>query len=72
MEETNYTVLDWRWARDGLLDIISDEPRPADEVARELGLDARAVYVLLAGAGFEGVEFVPNRGTHLVFARDPG
>jgi hypothetical protein len=28
----------------------------------------------LAGAGFEGVEFVPvpQRGTHLIFARNPG
>jgi hypothetical protein len=28
----------------------------------------------LAGAGFDGVEFVPvpGRGTHLVFARNPG
>jgi len=55
MADMNYTELDWRWAivlgvalRDGLLDAVADEPRSADEVARELGLDARAVYVLLS------------------------
>jgi SAM-dependent methyltransferase len=55
MADMNYTELDWRWAivlgvalRDGLLDAVADEPRSADEVARERRLDARAVYVLLS------------------------
>ena len=51
----NYTELDWRWAivlgvalRDGLIEAVVDELRSAGSVARELGLDARAVYVLLS------------------------
>ena len=55
MEETNYTELDWRWAivlgvalRDGLLDAVADEHRSAGDVARQLALDTRAVYVLLS------------------------
>ncbi len=50
----NYTELDWRWAillgialRDGLLEEVAEEARSAAEVAVELGLDARAVYVVL-------------------------
>ena len=68
MEKTNYTELDWRWVivlgvalRDGLLDAVADEPRSPDEVARQLGLDPRAVYVLLSALV-----------THLVYASNPG
>ncbi len=62
MEEIDYTELDWRWAivlgvalRDGLLEAVADEASSADEVARELGLDARAVYVLLSALGEFGI-----------------
>jgi hypothetical protein len=58
----NYTELDWRWAiilgvalRDGLLDAVADEPCSADEVARRLDLDGRAVYVLLSSLGELGI-----------------
>ena len=51
----NYTELDWRWAlllgvaiRDGLLAAVADRHRKPEEVAAELGLDARAVYVVLS------------------------
>lgn len=51
----NYTELDWRWAillgaalRDGLLDAVADEERTADGVARELGMDDRAVHAVLS------------------------
>ena len=58
----NYTELDWRWAillgvavRDGLLDAAADRPRQAREVAAELGLDARAVFVVLSALSELGV-----------------
>lgn len=51
----NYTELDWREAillgaalRDGLIHAVADESRPAEEVAEDLGMDARAVYVVLS------------------------
>ncbi len=51
----NYTELDWRWAillrvaiRDGLLRAVADRCRKPEDVAGELGLDARAVYVVLS------------------------
>ena len=58
----NYTELDWRWAivlgvslRDGLLEAVATEPNTADGVARELGLDVRAVYVLLSALNELGI-----------------
>jgi len=58
----NYTELDWRWAillgvaiRDGLLRAVADVHRKPEEVAEELGLDARAVYVVLAALAELGV-----------------
>ena len=62
MEHMNYTELDWRWAivlgvalRDGLLGAVADKPHSADGVARELGLDERAAYVLLSALGELGI-----------------
>lgn len=58
----NYTELDWREAillgaalRDGLIRAVATEPRPADEVAAELGMDARAVHVALSALAELGV-----------------
>ncbi len=58
----NYTELDWRWAillgsalRDGLLGAVADRPRTSGEVARCLGLDGRAVYVVLSALAELGV-----------------
>ena len=58
----NYTELDWRWAillgvalREGLLDAVADRSREPAEVAGELGLDARAVYVVLSALAELGV-----------------
>jgi hypothetical protein len=62
MGEIDYTELDWRWAivlgtalRDGLLEAVSSEPRTAESVAQELGLDGRATYVLLSALGELGI-----------------
>jgi SAM-dependent methyltransferase len=62
MQDVNYTELDWRWAivlgislRDGLLEAVANVPNTADGVARELELDARAVYVLLSALGELGI-----------------
>jgi SAM-dependent methyltransferase len=62
MGEIDYTELDWRWAivlgtalRDGLLEAVSGEPRTAESVAQELGLDGRATYVLLSALGELGI-----------------
>lgn len=62
MEEIHYTELDWRWAivlgvslRDGLLEAVADEPNTAEGAARELELDARAVYVLLSALAELGI-----------------
>jgi len=62
MVDMNYTELDWRWAitlgvalRDGLLNAVDDEPRSADEVAWDLGLDERAVHVLLSSLDELGI-----------------
>jgi SAM-dependent methyltransferase len=58
----NYTELDWRWAillgvaiRGGLLKAVADRCRKPEEVAGELGLDARAVYVVLSALAELGV-----------------
>ena len=58
----NYTELDWRGAilrgtavRDGLLEAVAGEPRPAGDVARDLGMDERAVRTTLAALAELGV-----------------
>ncbi|HEX2728682.1 MAG TPA: class I SAM-dependent methyltransferase [Rubrobacteraceae bacterium] len=62
MGNINYTELDWREAillgaalRDGLIRAVADESRPAAEVAEELCLDVRAVYVSLTALAELGV-----------------
>jgi SAM-dependent methyltransferase len=57
-----YTELDWRWAillgaalREGLLEAVSDEPLSARKVADDLGMDGRAVYVVLSALAELGV-----------------
>ena len=61
-ERIEYTELDWRWAillgtaiREGLLAAVAEEPRPAAAVAEDLGMDARAVYVVLSALAELGV-----------------
>lgn len=51
----DYTELDWRWAvllgtalREGLLGTVVGRERSAGEVAGELGMDERAVFVVLS------------------------
>ena len=58
----NYTELDWRWAillgsalRDGLLEAVGDGPRTSGAVARKLGLDGRAVHIVLSALAELGV-----------------
>ena len=58
----NYAELDWRWAillgvaiREGLLRAVADRSRGPEEVAGELGLDARAVYIVLSALAELGV-----------------
>ncbi len=82
----NYTELDWRWAillgvaiRDGLLRAVADRPRKPEEVAGELGLDARAVYVVLSALaelevleGGEGFRLREEHRAPLLERDDPG
>ncbi|WP_166175098.1 class I SAM-dependent methyltransferase [Rubrobacter tropicus] len=58
----NYTELDWRWAillgaalRDGLLEAVAERPSSSADVAGDLGLDARAVHVVLSALAELGV-----------------
>ena len=58
----NYTELDWRWAvllgsalQSGLLEAVANGPRTSGEVARKLGLDGRAVHVVLSALEELGV-----------------
>jgi hypothetical protein len=62
MEQIDFTELDWRWAivlgvalREGLLEAVADGPDGADSVAPRLGLDPRAVYVLLSALAELGI-----------------
>lgn len=65
----NYTELDWRWAillgsalREGLLEAVADNPASHEDVARDLDLDARAVYVVLSALAELGVLVERNGG----------
>lgn len=58
----DYTELDWRWAillgtalREGLLGAVEGRELSAGEVARELGMDERAVHVVLSALEELGV-----------------
>ncbi len=83
----NYTELDWRWAillgvaiRDGLLRAVADRYRKPEEVAAELGLEARAVYVVLSALaelgvleeGREGFRLREEHRAPLLLPDDPG
>jgi SAM-dependent methyltransferase len=65
--------LDWRWAillgaalREGLIGAVADKVLPADAVARDLGMDARAVYVVLSALAELGILEEGPRGFRLV------
>lgn len=62
MGEINYPELDWRWGillgtaiRDGLLEAVSRGPKPAAEVAEELGIDGRATFAVLSALAELGI-----------------
>lgn len=72
-ESINYAEVDWRWAillgtamRDGLLEAVAEETKPADEVARELGLDRRAVHAVLSALAEFGVLDESEGGYRLI------
>jgi SAM-dependent methyltransferase len=57
-----YTELDWRWAillgaavREGLIGAVAGRSRPAGAVAKDLGMDERAVYVVLSALAELGI-----------------
>jgi SAM-dependent methyltransferase len=57
-----YTELDWRWAillgaavREGLLETVAGRALSAEAVAEDLGMDARAVYVVLSALAELGI-----------------
>jgi SAM-dependent methyltransferase len=57
-----YTELDWRWAillgaalREGLIEALADRALPAEAVARQLGMDERAVFVVLSALAELGI-----------------
>ena len=61
-DRIDYTELDWRWAillgaavREGLIEAVAGRARPAEAVAKDLGMDARAVYVVLSALAELGV-----------------
>lgn len=79
----NYTELDWREAivlgtalRDGLIGAVAGGLRSAREVARELGMDERAVYVVLSAlveiGVLEGEEEFRLREEHRSPLLEPG
>ncbi len=85
MEKMNYTELDWRWAivlGVALREFVGGISEDAALFAVNMlvltaggGTYTREEYEgWLTGAGFDGVEVVPvpGRGTHLIFARNPG
>ena len=58
----DYTELDWRWAillgaavREGLIGAVASRSRPADAVAADLGMDERAVHVVLSALAELGI-----------------
>ena len=87
MAALDYTQLDWRGIvllgtalRDGLLDPLKEGPRPATEVAGALGMDERAVRIVLSalvelGVLLQGDEGYGLREEHhgpLLNPEDPG
>ena len=58
----DYTELDWRWAillgsalREGLIGAVAGEVLSPEAVANDLGMDARAVYVVLSALAELGI-----------------
>lgn len=58
----DYVELDWRWAillgvamREGLIEAVADGVQSSEAVAKELGMDARAVYVVLSALAELGI-----------------
>ncbi|AHY46317.1 Methyltransferase domain [Rubrobacter radiotolerans] len=58
----NYADLEWRWAvvlgtalREGVLEGVCSGPRAPEDLARELGLDGRAVFTVLSALEELGV-----------------
>ena len=69
----DYTELDWRWAillgsalREGLIGAVAGEVLPAEAVANDLGMDARAVYVVLSALAELGILEEGPRGFRLL------
>ena len=61
-DRIDYTELDWRWAillgsavREGLIEAVAGRALPAEAVAQDLGMDARAVYVVLSALAELGI-----------------
>lgn len=69
----DYTELDWRWAillgaalREGLIEAVANRARTAKTVAKGLGMDARAVYVVLSALAELGVLVEEREGFRLL------
>ena len=61
-DRIDYTELNWRWAillgsavREGLIEAVAGRALPAEAVAQDLGMDARAVYVVLSALAELGI-----------------
>jgi SAM-dependent methyltransferase len=61
-DRIDYTELDWRWAillgaavREGLIEAVAGRALSAEAVAEDLGMDARAVYVVLSALAELGI-----------------
>jgi SAM-dependent methyltransferase len=69
----DYSELDWRWAillgaavREGLLEAVAARTLPAETVAGELGMEARAVYVVLSALAELGILVEEPEGFRLL------
>jgi SAM-dependent methyltransferase len=69
----DYSELDWRWAillgaavREGLLEAVAARTLPAETVAEELGMEARAVYVVLSALAELGILVEEPEGFRLL------
>ena len=69
----DYTELDWRWGillgaavREGLLEAVAARTLPAETVAGELGMEARAVYVVLSALAELGILVEEPEGFRLL------
>jgi SAM-dependent methyltransferase len=69
----DYSELDWRWAillgaavREGLLEAVATRTLPAETVAEKLGMEARAVYVVLSALAELGILVEEPEGFRLL------